>query len=181
MTLIAGRTSKRIRSIHPDEQGNHRELLPRHLEDIVSHVKGKMKEWENEEDVDINIEMPPSIVKDILDNSRKRKADGSIDCRPCKVHNPAQGKCSDAAPGEDPGDVEGDRQAKLEQYCTWTLTQVGSDRWRTALQVANQVAIDQFLELNTIWQHPKVVAELMVKNGVKPGIALQFVSSIKKF
>ena len=128
MTLVAGRTSKRIRLIHPDEQGNRRELLPRRLEDIVSHIKGKMKEGENEEDVDINIEMPPSIVKDILDNSRKRKADGSIDCRPCKVHNPAQGKCSDAAPGEDPGDVEGDRQAKLEQYCTWTLTQVRSDR-----------------------------------------------------
>jgi hypothetical protein len=30
--------------------------------------------------------------------------------------------------------------------------------------------IDQFLELNTILQHPKVVVELMVKNKVAPGI-----------
>ena len=77
--------------------------------------------------------------------------------------------------------MEGDRQAKLEEYCNWGLTQVESDRWRNALQIANQVAMDQFLELNTILQHPKVVAELMVKNKVQPGIALQFVSNIKKF
>jgi hypothetical protein len=37
------------------------------------------------------------------------------------------------------------------------------------------------VELNSILQHPKVTAELMVKGGVKPGIALQFVSNIKKF
>ena len=70
--------------------------------------------------------------------------------------------------------------ALLPRYLS-IRAQVESGRWRHALQIANQVAIDQFLELNTIWQHPKVVAELMVKNGVKPGIALQFVSSIKKF
>ena len=59
----------------PDEQGNHCELLPRHLEDIISYIKGRMKEGENEEDVDKNIDIPHSIVKDILDNSRKLKAD----------------------------------------------------------------------------------------------------------
>ncbi len=41
--------------------------------------------------------------------------------------------------------------------------------------------MNQFLELNTILQHPKVVVKLMVKNKVAPGIALQFVSNIKKF
>jgi hypothetical protein len=168
----------------PDEQGIHRKLLPRDLEDIVCHHKANMKEGETEEDVDVNIEIPPHILKNVLDNSRKRKADGSIDCRHCKVHVPAHGGRCDTAeitPGEDPGDVEGDRQAKLEEYCNWGMTQVDSDRWRNALQIANQVAMDQFLELNTIVQYPKVVAELMVKNGVKPGIALQFVSNIKKF
>ena len=59
----------------------------------------------------------------------------------------------------------------LRKYCNWGLTQVKSDRWRNALQIANQVAMDQFLELNTILQHPKVVAEVMVKNKVQPGIA----------
>jgi len=39
--------------------------------------------------------------------------------------------------------------------------------------------MDQFLELNTILQHPVIVVELMVKNKVAPGIALQFVSNIK--
>ncbi len=40
--------------------------------------------------------------------------------------------------------------------------------------------MDQDLELNSILQYPTVVAELMVKNGVKPGITLQFVSNIQK-
>jgi hypothetical protein len=77
--------------------------------------------------------------------------------------------------------VERDRQGKLEEYCNWGMAQVESDRWRYALQIANQVAIDQFPELNIILQHPKVVADLMVKQGVRLGIALQFVSNIKKF
>jgi hypothetical protein len=84
-----------------------------------------MKEGDKEEDVDINIEMPPSIVKDILHNSRKRKADGSVDCRPCKVHNPPQGKCSNATPSEGPGDVEGDTPTKLEQYCPYHTVGIG--------------------------------------------------------
>lgn len=168
----------------PDERGVHRRLLPVQLEDIVGHIKSNMKEGEKEEDVDVNIEIPPNILKNILNDSRKRKADGSIDCRHCKVHVSADSRCcgvNETTPTEDPGDVPGDRQATLEEYCAWGLAQVESARWRDALQVANQVAMDQFLELNTILQHPKIVAELMVKNGVKPGIALQFVSNIKKF
>ncbi|KAK3899187.1 hypothetical protein C8A05DRAFT_46676 [Staphylotrichum tortipilum] len=117
-----------------------------------------MKEGEKEE-IDIDIEIPPKILQDVLDDSRKQQADSS-DCHL--------------------GDVKGDRKDKLEEYCTWTLQQVESDRWREALQAANQFAMDQFLELNSILQHPKVTAELMVKGGVKPGIALQFVSNIKK-
>jgi hypothetical protein len=132
-----------------------------------------MREGETEEDVDVSVEIPPNILKNVLDNSnnsRKRKADGSLDCRHCEVQK---------IHSEDPGDMEGDRQGKLEEYCNWGLAQVKSDRWRHALQVANQVAID--LELNTILQYPKVVADLMGKNRVAPGIALQFVSNIKKF
>jgi len=94
----------------PDERGTHRPLLPHHLEDIVRHIKDSMKEGETEEDVDINIEIPPHILKDVLDNShnsRKRKADGSLDYRHCEVQK---------IYSEDPGDVEGDRWAKLEEY-----------------------------------------------------------------
>ena len=143
-----------------------------------------MNEGETEEDVDVRIEIPPHIIKNILENNRKRKADGSIDHRQCKAHASSYNRCCDPAEMptvENPGDVEGDRQAMLEDYCNWGLAQVESERWRQALQIANQVAINQFLELNTILQHPKVVVDLMVKNKVAPGIALQFVSNIKKF
>jgi len=168
-----------------DKQGIHHKLLPRQLEDIVHHIKDNMEEGEKEEGVDVNIEIPPHILKDVLDNSCKRKADSSADCHHCKVYVSAHRHCDTAeiTPNlsEDLRDVEGDRQAKLEEYCNWGLTQVKSDRWRNALQIANQVAIDRFLELNTILQYPKVIAELIVKNKVEPGIALQFVSNIKKF
>ena len=89
---------------------------------------------------------------EVFDDSRKRKADNPSDCRHRKVH------VSETIPGEESRDVEGDRQAKLEEYCNWGLTQVESDRWRNALHIANQIAMDQFLKLNTILQHPKVVA-----------------------
>ena len=60
----------------------------------------------------------------------------------------------------------------------------GSDDmpWKTMIKsAANQFAMDQFLELNSALQHPTVIASMMVKGGVKPGIALQFVSNIKRF
>jgi hypothetical protein len=93
----------------PDERGTRHPLLPRHLEDIVRHIKDSMKEEDIEEDVDVNIEIPPYILKNVLDNSnnsRKRKADGPLDCRHCEVQT---------LHGEDSGDVEGDRQGKLEE------------------------------------------------------------------
>jgi hypothetical protein len=95
--------------------------LPGQLEEIVSHIKGNITEGETEEDVDIDIEIPPHILKNILDNSRKRKADSSTDCGHCKVQVLSHSI-------EDPGDVDRDRQAKLEEYCNWDLTQVESDR-----------------------------------------------------
>jgi hypothetical protein len=139
-----------------DEQGNHRKLLPAHLEVIVSHIRSNMKDGETEETVDVDIDIPTHIPQSVLDNSRKRKADSSTDCRRCK----------------DPGDVKGDRQTRLEEYCNWGLTQVKSERWSNALQVANRVAMDQFLELNTALQYPNKVVELMMKEEVSEGIAL---------
>jgi hypothetical protein len=121
-----------------------------------------MKEGETEEDVDIDIEIPSSILKNVLDNSRKRISDGLTDRRHCKT------RVSAHSVGCDTRDVEGDRRAKLEEYYPWGLTE--SDRWQSALQIANKVL-----------QHPKVVAELMAKHGVKPGIALQFVSNVERF
>lgn len=102
-------------------------MLPAQLEEIVCYIKANMKEGETEEDVNVDIEIPPHILRNIMDNSRKRKADSPTDCRHCKIH------VSETTPGQDSMDIEGDRRAKLEEYCNWGLTQVDSDRWRTAL------------------------------------------------
>jgi hypothetical protein len=71
----------------------------------VCHIKGDIKEGEKEEDVNVNIEILPNIPKNVLNNSRKRKADRSVDYYHCKAYV------------EDPRDVEGDREGKLEEYC----------------------------------------------------------------
>jgi hypothetical protein len=70
-----------------------------------------MKEGEKEEDVDVNIEMPPNILKNVL-NKHKWKADSSIDYRHCKVHILAHSSYCNTAkitPSEDPRNVEGNR------------------------------------------------------------------------
>ncbi|KAJ0335178.1 hypothetical protein COL154_013770 [Colletotrichum chrysophilum] len=166
-----------------DERGNHHRLLPRHLEEIFNHIKRNIKEGETEEDVDVNIEIPSKILGDILNDSRKRKAEDPLDCRTCKAHT-SSGRLQDMGGTdlrEDGVEVEGDRMDRLKEYCDWGLQQVKNDEWREALQAANRFAMDQFLELNSVLKHPKVAADLMVKGGVKPGIALQFVSNITKF
>jgi len=94
-----------------DKQGNHFKLLPAHLGEIVSNIRSNIKAGETEETVDVEIHIPTHIRQSVLDNSRKRKADSSTDCHRCK----------------DPGDVKGDRQTRLEEYCNWGLTQVKSE------------------------------------------------------
>ncbi|PMD17182.1 hypothetical protein NA56DRAFT_708062 [Hyaloscypha hepaticicola] len=83
------------------------------LEEIVGHIKGNMEEGDMEEDINVSVEILPNILKN------------------CKVHALAYNRCYNTAempPGEELGDVEGDRQAKLEEYCTWGPAQVKSDR-----------------------------------------------------
>ncbi|KAK2022207.1 hypothetical protein LX32DRAFT_508560, partial [Colletotrichum zoysiae] len=103
-----------------DERGNHHRLLSRHMEEIIHHIKGNMKEGENEEEVDINIEIPSKILGDVLNDSRKRKAEDSVDCRSCKVHASSHGRLRDTGETSfvaDAGEVEGDRMDRLEEYC----------------------------------------------------------------
>ncbi|KIM95574.1 hypothetical protein OIDMADRAFT_33668 [Oidiodendron maius Zn] len=93
---------------------------------------GRVLNW-NPEDIEVNsIKIPPHIIKGVLDNSRKRKADPSTGCRHSKVHVSAPGEfcgVAETAPGDD---VDGDRRVALVEYCTWGLTEVNSsDRWRT--------------------------------------------------
>ncbi|KZL85288.1 hypothetical protein CI238_12106 [Colletotrichum incanum] len=152
--------------------------------DISIKRSRSMKEGEKEEEVDIDIEIPSKILGDILNDSCKRKAEDSVNCYGFKAYASSNGwlhNMGEMSFIENYGEVEGDRMDRLEEYCNWSLQQVKSDKWREALQAANQFAMDQFLELNSILKHPKVAADLMVKGGVKLGIALQFVSNISKF
>lgn len=93
--------------------------MPRHLEDLVRYITGNMKEREREEEADVTIEIPPRILKGVLDNSYKRKAEDSIGCRNYKTHISAYSRYQDAAErtlGKDLSDIEGDRKDKLEEY-----------------------------------------------------------------
>lgn len=56
-----------------------------------------MKEGEKEGEVRINAEIPPNILKDVLDDSRKRKAEDAIDYRSYKARVSAKGQYCDAA------------------------------------------------------------------------------------
>lgn len=73
-----------------------------------------MKEGEKVEEVNINMEIPPHILKDVLDESRKRKADSSPD-GPHKVHC-MRCNAGDASLHSDIAGVSGDREDNLEKY-----------------------------------------------------------------
>lgn len=166
-----------------DEKGNHISMLSRHLEAEVRYRRNNMKDGETEDDINVEIEVPPEIAKDVLACSRKRKAESASSGRPCKTHVSAHQDHHGAAGMAHPGDpgVCGDRLEKLEKYCTWGMTQVKSDRWREALEAANKFAMEHLIELNSALQHPETITSMMVKGGVKPGSALQFVSNIRRF
>ncbi|KZL76116.1 hypothetical protein CI238_13443 [Colletotrichum incanum] len=50
-----------------------------------------MKEEENEEEVNVNIEILSRILSDILNDSRKQKAEDSVYCYSCKGHASSHG------------------------------------------------------------------------------------------
>lgn len=56
-----------------------------------------MKEGGKEGEVQINAEIPSNILKDVLDDSRKRKAEDAIDYRSYKARVSAKGQDCDAA------------------------------------------------------------------------------------
>jgi hypothetical protein len=87
----------------------------------MPYIKGNMTGGETEDDVDIEIEIPPHILKNTLDNNYKRKVDSSANCCNCEVQVSSYSI-------KDPENVDGDRQARLKEDCNWGLTQVKSDR-----------------------------------------------------
>lgn len=90
-------------------------MLPGQLNGIVCHTEDGMGEGESDKGVDA---VPLKILKNV------------IWCRNCEAHTPAHNRGCTA------GDFEGDRHVNLEQF-TGVLTQIESDRWKSALQIAN--------------------------------------------
>ncbi|CAG9945554.1 unnamed protein product [Clonostachys rosea f. rosea IK726] len=80
-----------------------------------------------------------------------------------------------------PQAFSGDAAHNLQEYCTWVLAQVQSNRWRKELEVAIKFAIDQYLDLNSIVKHPHVIINAMVQGRVKLGSALQFTGNVDRF
>lgn len=165
----------------PDEQGIHHKLEARHLEDILNDLKDNMKEGETEADIDVAVGIPPRILQDVLNESRKRKATAPESCRPCKIHissHPGYGFVTGAATEEQFMSISGDRARRLEEYCCWGLAQTEDEAWKTGLRACNDCAMDNLLDVNAVLQYPLTVVDLLTDGGVKRGIALQFVSKI---
>lgn len=131
-----------------DRFGKHRRIDYKNLRAIYQDLKANMKNEDNPDEVDVNVEIPATILRDIM---------------------------------QDPGDDSGDPAQRLQDYCTWALAQVQSDRWRKELQVAINYAMDECLDLDSITKHPQVIVNAMVRARVKLGTALKFVSNIERF
>ncbi|KAL7940328.1 hypothetical protein V8C42DRAFT_337869 [Trichoderma barbatum] len=172
-----GRYCKRGPHCWPDEKGNHFKLETRYLEAIIDELKKKMKEGEKDEDVDVDF-IPPHILSEVLKASQKRKASDTGDGRPCKTHVLAHCGlgCGLKAAETDSVEITGDRAQRLEEYCNYTVEQTNSDRWRSELEHVTQFAMDNFIDLNHVLQHPRDTAEFMIERGVKHGVAWQFAS-----
>lgn len=53
------------------------------ISQILEHIRSSMKEGEKEE-IDVDIKIPSTILRGVLDNSPKGKAEDAIDYRSCK-------------------------------------------------------------------------------------------------
>lgn len=56
-------------------------MLLGQFEEIVGYIKETIKKGETKENVDVRIKIPPYIIKNILENNRKRKANDFINYR----------------------------------------------------------------------------------------------------
>lgn len=131
-----------------DQFNKHHKIDYKNLKAIFQDIKANMREGDNPDEVNVNVEIPAAIRKDIM---------------------------------QDPGDDSEDPAQMLQDYCTWMLAQVRSDRWRKELQVAINYAIHECLGLDSIAKHPQVIVNAMVRAQVKLGTALKFVNSVDKF
>ncbi|KAK1991678.1 hypothetical protein LX36DRAFT_734733 [Colletotrichum falcatum] len=79
-----------------------------------------MKEGENKEEINVNIKIPSKILRDVLNDSKKQKAEDSVDYRGCKVHALSHGRLRDTGGTSfvrDSREVKGNRIDRLKEYC----------------------------------------------------------------
>lgn len=84
-----------------------------------------MQEGDTEEDVENSHRDPAHIIKNILANNRKRKADDSVDNRQCKVHASTKERCCGTAGSPT---VENKRTWKVIDRLCLRITATGA--WR---------------------------------------------------
>ncbi|KAM3490242.1 hypothetical protein MY3957_006481 [Beauveria namnaoensis] len=152
-----------------DKNRNHHAIDRDTMRAIYDRIKGGMKEGETFADVQ-EIVVPHDIREKILNASKKRKANGEIDCRNCKTRTPIVERL----------EIAGNPEEKLEEYCTYNLN-VQSDRYRNGMEAANRFAMDETLDLASAHQFQDAVKDAMVAKGVPLGAALRFVSGIAGF
>ncbi|KAI9146671.1 hypothetical protein HJFPF1_13576 [Paramyrothecium foliicola] len=159
-----------------DPRGNHLEVLPIYLEKIVEYVQGGGS-------LESHDEIPAGIMEEIKRYNQKRKAESLANSRPCKAHC---GTACATGPqetiyAETPLRFQGTSDAALASYEEWSLKQVNDEGWKSNIRLGFQVAHQECLDLHFVRKNPKLVVDILVKCGVKPGIAGQLAVNVDRW
>jgi len=116
--------------------------------------------------------------------TRKRKAS---DTSPVTIRLCCQGRHDDSSAHGSDG-AKGGRQIKLKfpmqkdeaanPYCDWLCAQVSNPAWQQGYRLACKVSLEQGYDLERLYLAQDVETKMLIANGVKRGIAIQFVSKV---
>ena len=134
-----------------DSQGNHHPLNYVYLRRIVDDLESHLKEGQNFDDVNIDVPIPQSIQKELLESS------SSSDC------------------------IMGDADEVFDEFSTWILARTQSDRLRAGLEAVIEFMRDGVLNLNHILKEEKFVAKAMQNAKLPLGAIVQLIHDIPEF
>ncbi|CEJ90275.1 hypothetical protein VHEMI06069 [[Torrubiella] hemipterigena] len=145
------------------------------MSEAYDELKKSIMPEQNFEDLDVT-SFSHRICSKSLRASKKRKADKEPGCRACtyRTVNCGGGLNEIVA-------ISGDPKQKLQEYATWDMMELRSDRWRNGMERAHEYAMEQLLDLYSVQKHPEFVKNTMVAQGVYLGSALRFISNISRF